>query len=89
MASNDSKRKSSRNARTTNRLSELRLRGVVLNQQQVARLIGCDDATVSRDESGGRALTKDRIEAYAKLYNVPTHELFFIAPTDEPQAAAK
>lgn len=76
MATNNNKRK------VKNRLAELRNRGVVLSQEKVGVLVGCNAATVSRDESGA-PLTKKRIEAYAELYGVPTHELFFIAPTEE------
>lgn len=71
-----------------NRLSELRNAGVVLSQEQVGVLIGCDAATVSRHESGARSMTKDQIARYAALYGVPTHELFFIAPIADPEEQA-
>lgn len=66
-----------------NRLATLREAGVVLSQEQVGKLIGTDGATVSRHESGQRSMNKAQIDAYAKLYGVPTHEIFFIAPTEE------
>lgn len=75
-----------------NRLAELRQRGIVLSQEQVGILTGSDGTTVSRHESGQRGMTKEQIEAYAKLYNVPTHEIFFLAPVldgDEATAGKK
>ncbi|HLA14787.1 MAG TPA: helix-turn-helix transcriptional regulator [Gemmatimonadaceae bacterium] len=60
-----------------NRLAELRGAGVLLSQEHVAKIIGVDAATVSRHESGARAMTKEQILAYAALYRVPSHELFF------------
>ena len=62
--------------RAKNRLAELRAKGIVLSQNQVGRLIGCDGTTVSRHESGERSMTRDQIIAYAELFSVPTHELF-------------
>lgn len=72
---------------TKNRLTELREAGIVLSQDQVGTLLGLDGTTVSRHEGGQRGLTKEQIEAYAKLYHVPTHEIFFIAtvPDEEEQ----
>lgn len=64
-----------------NRLAELRAKGVVLSQEQVAKLIDCDAATVSRHESGARGMTRDQILLYAELYGVPSHELFLVAPS--------
>ncbi len=65
---------------TKNRLTELRQRGIILSQEQVGILTGLDSTTVSRHEGGQRGMTREQIEAYAKLYGVPTHEVFFLAP---------
>jgi transcriptional regulator with XRE-family HTH domain len=71
---------------TKNRLADLRKSGVVLSQEQVGRLLGIDAATVSRHESGARSMSRANIEAYALLFGVPTHEIFFVA-ADEPTQA--
>lgn len=73
--------------RAKNRLAELRARGLILSQNQVGKLIGCDGATVSRHESGDRSMTREQIIAYAELYGVPTHELFVDIPVEEVQPA--
>lgn len=61
-----------------NHLRALREKGVVLSQDEVGKLIGCDMTTVSRHESGERAMTREQILAYAKLYRVPSHALFLV-----------
>lgn len=66
-----------------NRLRELRMRGTVLSQGQLARLMDCDDATISRDESGMMPMSRDRVAAYATIFRVPTHEIF-ITPEGLP-----
>lgn len=60
-----------------NRLRELRNRSR-LTLEEVSTLTGFDITTISRHESGGRGLTPDAIEKYARLYKVQTHELFEI-----------
>lgn len=67
----------------SNQLRVLRERGIVLSMAQVAKLIGQDEATVSRHETGARSMNRDQIVAYAKLYGVETHELF-MENTDSP-----
>lgn len=61
---------------TKNRLQEHRHRGG-LSQNEVARITGVSLSTVCKHENGSRGLTKADIEAYAKLYKVSTHLLFF------------
>ena len=75
--------------RSKNRLTELRQRGIVLSQEQVGILTGLDSTTVSRHESGARGMTREQIEAYAKLYGVPTHEVFFLAPVLDSEDGAE
>ena len=58
-----------------NRLKELRQRGVCLTQTEVAKFLGIDLTTVCRHESGERPLSKEALEAYAKLYKVGTLDL--------------
>lgn len=84
--SNRKKTAPKRRARAKNRLAELRARGIVLSQNQVGKLTGCDGATVSRHESGERSMTREQIIAYAELYGVPTHELFVDIPVEEAQS---
>lgn len=67
-----------------NRLRELRSQGVLLSIEDVAKLLELDVSTVSRDETGQRPLSPERIEQYAKLYRVPSHQLFF---STEPESA--
>lgn len=75
-----------------NLLRVKRERGVVLSMAEVAKLIDCDEATVSRHETGHRSMSRDQILKYAKLYRCETHELF-ILPDDredfpEPEEVA-
>ena len=60
-----------------NRLRELRGQGVLLSIEDVAKLLDLDVSTVSRDETGQRPLSPERIGQYAKLYRVASHRLFF------------
>lgn len=67
--------------RPPNRLAELRAKRD-LTQQEVATLIGCDVATVSRHETGSRTMAPDTVTKYAKLYRCRTYELF-LPPLEE------
>jgi len=58
-----------------NRLRELRDRSR-LTLQEVSILTGYGVSTISRHESGDRALSEDAIIKYASLYKVHTYELF-------------
>jgi hypothetical protein len=72
--------------RSQNRLAELRLRGIKPSQEQIGRLMTppIDATTVSRHESGDRAMTTDMAKQYAQIYGVETHELFLVLPKEEP-----
>lgn len=60
-----------------NRLSELRARSR-LTQEEVAILMNINDITIiSKHENSKRPLTNEVITKYAKLYKVQTHEIFF------------
>lgn len=65
-----------------NRLNELRNRSK-LTLQEVSILTGYGVSTISRHESGERALSEEAILKYASLYKVHTHELFNINVTEE------
>lgn len=58
-----------------NRLRELRDRSR-LTLQEVSVLTGYGISTISRHESGDRALSEEAIIKYASLYKVHTYELF-------------
>lgn len=60
---------------TQNRLRELRDRSR-LTLQEVSTLTGFGVSTISRHESGDRALSEEAIIKYASLYKVHTYELF-------------
>lgn len=60
-----------------NRLTELRKKGVVLSQQHIGLLLGYDHGTISRHESGKLRLSDENLKAYAEIYGVSTHEIFF------------
>jgi len=53
-----------------------------LTQKEVAKLLDTTSPAVSRHESNSRGLTKDMVEAYAKLYKVSSVELFLNLPTE-------
>lgn len=59
-----------------NRLRELRERGTVLSQKDLGLLLGIDETTVSRHESGDRGMTREQITEYARIFRVPSHEIF-------------
>ena len=65
-----------------NRLASLRKGGVFLSQEQVGKLLGIDGATVSRHEQGHVSLSREHIVAYAALYGVPSHEIFFAVTSE-------
>ena len=69
--------KAERNKAPSNRLRELRDRSR-LTLQEVAILTGFNVSTISRHESGERALSEDALVKYAALYKVHTYELFDI-----------
>ena len=70
------------NSAPKNRLKELRDRSR-LTLQEVSILTGFSVPTISRHESGGRALSEEAILKYASLYKVNTHELFMVALKEE------
>lgn len=65
------------NSAPRNRLRELRDRSR-LTLQEVSILTGYSVPTISRHESGGRALSEEAIMKYSALYKVHTYELFDI-----------
>lgn len=65
-----------------NRLNELRNRSK-LTLQEVSILTGYDTSTISRHESGNRALSEEALLKYAALYKVHTYELFDIKVVKE------
>lgn len=74
--------KAERNKAPSNRLRELRDRSR-LTLQEVATLTGFNVSTISRHESGERALSEDALIKYAALYKVHTYELFDIEVVKE------
>ena len=66
----------------SNRLKELR-EAVRLTQEEVSKIVGKDSSLVAHHENSTRAITDDDLSAYARLYKVPTHQLFM-----EPSAPA-
>jgi len=64
-----------------NRLRELRDRSR-LTQEEVARLLDYDHTTVSRHESGDRALDAEDIKKYSRLFKCESYELFLPAVTE-------
>lgn len=66
-----------------NQLRIKREKGVILSMAEVAKLIDCDEATVSRHETGQRSMSREQILKYAKLYRCETHELFLDLPTED------
>jgi transcriptional regulator with XRE-family HTH domain len=65
-----------------NRLRELRDRSR-LTLQEVSTLTGFGVSTISRHESGDRALSEEAIVKYASLYKVHTYELFNVAVEED------
>lgn len=74
--------KAERNKAPSNRLRELRDRSR-LTLQEVSILTGFNVSTISRHESGERALSEDALIKYAALYKVHTYELFDIEVVKE------
>lgn len=64
-----------------NRLRELRDRSR-LTQEEVAKMLEYDHTTVSRHESGDRALDADDIKKYSRLFKCESYELFLPAVTE-------
>lgn len=62
---------------TKNRIRELRERSR-LTQEELGVLIGCDFTTVSRHESGARALDADAILKYARVFKCESYEIFIV-----------
>jgi transcriptional regulator with XRE-family HTH domain len=62
----------------TNKIKQLRLERR-LTQEEVGKILGIDSTTVSKHESGARALSDVDIKKYAKLFKVETYELFMEA----------
>lgn len=48
-----------------------------LTQAEVSKLLDIDVTTVSKHESGDRAIPHEMVDSYAKLYKVSSYELFF------------
>lgn len=71
------------------RIKALREKGVVLSQEMLGRLLTppLDGTSVSRHESGDRAMTTDYAKQYAAIFRVQTHALFLDLPTEEPADA--
>ena len=63
-----------------NRLSDLRMRGVVLSQESVAAIVGLDITTVNAHENGRRAITQEVARKYALLYTGGEVVLLFNPP---------
>lgn len=59
-----------------NRLREQREKSR-LTIGEVAKLLNITPGAVSRHESSSRSLSDEMIKAYAELYKVQSHELFF------------
>lgn len=66
----------------SNRLREYRDRSR-LTLQEVSTLTGFNVSSISRHESGERALSEDAILKYANLYKVHTYELFNIETEED------
>lgn len=62
-----------------NRLRELRELSK-LTMAEVATLVGCDESTVHCHETRKKSITSDAATRYAKVFKVPTHELFVALP---------
>lgn len=58
-----------------NRIKHFREK-INLTQKELGRLVGVDETTVSKHETGDRALSDTMIKEYAKVFKVETHELF-------------
>ena len=59
-----------------NRLTELREQSK-LTLKEASKVTGIDPGTIYRHEKCERGLNDESIKAYAQLYKVQTHELFF------------
>jgi plasmid maintenance system antidote protein VapI len=68
-----------------NQLREIREDRMHLTLSEVALLMQCDSSTVSRHESGDRALTPAWVARYARLYKVESWMLF-LNPTEAASA---
>ncbi len=65
-----------------NNLKDLReARG--LTQLEAGKILGVSHSAVCRHEVSSRGLTGPIVDEYAKLYKVPTVEIFVNLPTDE------
>ena len=68
----------------TNRIRELRERSR-LTQEELGKLTEYDYTTISRHESGDRALDAEAIKKYARVFKCETFEIFLnpdsVAPT--------
>lgn len=60
---------------TKNRIKELRIRSR-LTQKELGLLVGLEESSVSRHESGERPMSGDQIAKYAGIFKVQSHELF-------------
>lgn len=63
-----------------NRLRELRSRGIVPTQQQIADMMGIDLTTVNAHENGRRKLTRDVAKRYAAIFTSGDVSQIFIRP---------
>ena len=64
------------NSAPKNRLKELRDRSR-LTMEEVSLVTGFGVPTISRHESGGRALSQEAVLKYASLYKVHTYEIYY------------
>ena len=62
-------------AKGPNRLKLLR-EAKGLSQEEVAKAVGYAQATVARHELSVRGMTGEAIDRYARLFGVPTYQLF-------------
>ena len=68
------------NNREINRLKELRMRGIVPTQQQVADMMGLDLTTVNAHENGRRKLTRTVAKKYAAIFTGGDVSQMFLHP---------
>src|SRR5216110_2474018 len=65
-----------RSANMNNRIKELRERAG-LSQGELAKLLEVDEGSISRWEAGRRPLSPDVIERLARIFKIPSWQLFF------------
>lgn len=65
-----------------NRLAEIR-KSRYLEIKEVSIITGIDSSLICNHEKMKRHISEEHIKAYAKLYKVQTHELFFETEKEE------